>query len=372
MKKRQVLALTLAATMVLGSSMQVFAADEAGVDTTGKTVTGSGDVSYIDTNIYSVTLPTEASTSLVVDPQGISQMENNSVATAEQLASGAGKITCADTPIVTNLSSVPMKVSVELKLTGDATSVTTVADVEKDTVANVLLYAVPSATDTRGAKAGYSASTKGVVLSPTAATLDFILGAAAYNYKKDSNGDVTYERVDGETGHGTGLQFGGYVNKKADWKDFVGDSASKSIGMEAKFTFTKEIADGEAADTTEGAPYAMKTYAGTTVEVTPPAPEDVAPSITPTSYTMTAGQPVEITFDLGSGDLEATGIKSVTWEGATWTNGKHYTVEGNKLKVTSATVDYFLNSGTTSTKIAVIFDNSESTSVEANLAAASE
>lgn len=336
MKKRQVLALTLAAAMVMGSSMSVLAAAGDKEDTTGVEMEGTGDISYVDTKVYNVLLPTTNSTTLVVDPQGISQLEEGKVATAEQLAAGAGLITCATTPLVTNLSSVPMKVSVAMSLTGDATAVTTVADVEKDENNNVLLYAVPSAADTKGVANGYAASTTGVVLpavgtdsaNPVSAKLDFILDAAAYNFSKDASGKVTYVAVDGDTGHGTGLQFGGYVNKKADWADYVKETSPKKIGLRAKFTFTNTIADGETADATEGAPYAMKAYTGDKVTVTPPVPEDAAPSVNDgtntMTYTISEGQDLVIPYSVGAGDSAAEAVTDVVFN---W-GGSLYSVNG--------------------------------------------
>lgn len=306
MKKRQVLAVVLSAAMVMGSSMTAFAAlgDKSG----DVTLNGDGEVSYVDTKVYNVVLPTSAAMQdkLVVDPQGISKLENGQVATAEELASGAGIITCVNTPIVQNRSSQPMKVSVEMALSGDATPVTTVDAVESGDAPQVLLYAVPSAVD--AVKSGdYQPSSKGIVLTNTSAKAEFILDAGAYNFKKDDSGNVTYEPVSGDVGHGTGLQFGGYVNKKADWSDYVKASSPKKIGMTAKFSFTDQIADGEAADPS-GDAYAMKTYSGTTVAV---APKDAAPSIATTTYAMVANQALVIPVDLGRGNLKATGITSV-------------------------------------------------------------
>ena len=299
MKKRQLMALTLAATMIMGSSVTTFAA--AGDKSGDSTITASGDVSYVDTKVYNVVLPTSASTQLVVDPQGITQLENGQVATAEQLASGAGLITCVNTPIVKNLSSIPMKISVEMTAAGDATYVTADNSVNSGDVENVLLYAVPSATDATDEDT-YNASTTGIVLTKTAAKAEFILDAAAYNFSKDSSGNVTYEAISGDVGHGTGLKFGGYVNKNADWSAYAGASASKSISMTAKFSFDENIADGEEADTTEGAPYAMKVYSGNKVTVTP---MNVVPAFTTGSAVGT------ISYSKGSGNNELQSIKSI-------------------------------------------------------------
>lgn len=357
--KRKVLALSLAGAMVFGTTMPALAATGTDENTTGNTVTGSGDVSYVDTTVYSVTLPTTATTSLVVDPQGLTGLTNGSTATADELEAYAGKITCASTPIVTNLSSVPMKVSVKLAMTGDATPVKTVEAVNDTTTKanNVLLYAVPSAADTKGVESNYIASTTGVVLSATEATVDFILPAAEYNYKKAEDGTITYEVVAGETGHGSGLSFGGYVNKHADWSDYVKETDPKAIGMTAVFTFTKTIADGEAADTTEGAPYGMKAYTGDKVTV---KPSNAGPGIATTTYSVTEDTAFEVVVSLGSGNLAASTVSSALLKGEGSLelldgSGTFATYAGGKLNLTAALATFIVNNPTVT--LDVVFDD---------------
>lgn len=267
MQNKKILALSLATAMLLGSSLSVSAATGTAENTTGETITGSGDITYVDTTVYNVTLPTTSSLNLTVDPQGLSGMTGET-ATEADLAAYAGKITSSSKPIINNLSSKPMKVSVELQVTGDATAVTTEAAVEADTSNNVLLYAVPSATDVKGSVDNYSASATGIVMKKDAAvTVDFILPEATYNFTKDGS-NYGYEVADGETGHGTALSFEGLVNKNADWSAYIAESSPKTIGMTAKFTFTNTIGS-DVADATEGAPFAMKAYTGDKVTVTP-------------------------------------------------------------------------------------------------------
>lgn len=308
MQKKKMLAFALATTMILGSSMSVFAATGTGENTTGETVTGEGDVQYVDTTVYSVTLPTSATIKLQVDPQGLLGLTGDS-ATLEDLEEYAGKITCAATPGVINLSSVPMKVSVEMTLTGDATAVKSVSAVNStDKANNVLLYAVPSAEDIGEDAKNYVGSTTAVVLSSTAAKVDFVLPAADYNFTKtvsDGDASVKYEVIEG-TGHGTALSFAGLVNKNADWSAYAGGGSS--IGMTAKFTFTSTLGGAE-ADSSSGAPYAMVAYTGDKVTV---EPGEVAPSIAKTTYALTAGTPVTIKVNLGAGDKAATKVVYIT------------------------------------------------------------
>lgn len=364
MKKRKVLAVVLSAAMVVGSSMTAFAA--SGNASGDVTVNGEGDVSYVDTMVYNVLLPTSNAMSdkLVVDPQGISKLENGQVATAEELASGAGIITCVNTPIVKNLSSVPMKVSVLMSVSGDATPVDAVEDVESGDATNVLLYAVPSATDATSGDL-YRPSTKGIVLNESGVTAEFILEAGAYNFSKDNSGTVTYVPVSGDVGHGTGLQFGGYVNKKADWSDYVKASSPSKIGMTAKFSFTSEIADGEVADPS-GDAYAMMAYSGTTVDV---VPTDAAPSVADVTRTQGDTTDCVITCNLGAGESGASRITDVvvTYNGSTFSkNGiwnittelaSQIEIAGNKVTLNGDWVSYF-PAGTY--PICIVYDGDES------------
>lgn len=298
MKKRQVLAVVLSAAMVMGSSMTALAA--TGAASGDATWGGTGDVSYVDTTVYNVKLPTNQTVqkALVVDPQGLSKLEKGKAATAEQLAADAGIITCAHTPIVQNLSSVPMKVSVKMAVSGDATPVDAVNKVNSGDAQNILLYAVPSKVDATSGDL-YQPSSTGIVLENSEVTAEFILGAAAYNFKKDTTGDVTYEAVSGDVGHGTGLQFGGYVNKKGNWADYAGASATKTISMTAKFHFSEPAAGETAAS---GDAYAMKALASGVKTVTI-APKNAAPTFT------TGSAAGSINYTAGAGD---DGLKTIT------------------------------------------------------------
>lgn len=337
MKRKKLLVMLLSAAMGLGSAMTAMAASgTTESDTTGVTVPGTGDIDYVNTTVYNVALPTSTGITLTVDPQGLTALENGDTATAEDLASAAGKITCATIVPVTNDGSVPVKVIVELALTGDATAVTTVEDVEKDTNANVLLYAIPSAVDTPD-DTGYQGSTTGIVLPKPAsgsdgAKINFVLPAAAYNFSKDASGSTTYVRDTTIASHGTALKFEGMVNKKADWSEYVAQTTPKSIGMTAKFTFTHVLTTTDIADTTDGAPYAMMAYTGDKVTV---AAEPVAPQIPESDGTTD----VVITYtgtDPTAGNIVFTkAADSSTWTPAAgpYTNGKIIIDTSNK-KVT--------------------------------------
>lgn len=270
MKKRKLLAVLLTLTMVMGSALTAQAANG---DATGtSTITGTGDVDYVDTTIYKVVIPTTGALTLNVDPQGLAGLAEGESKTAAELAAYAGKVTGASTPVVLNASSVDMTVSVALTLTGDATGVTSEAAVEADTNNNILLYAVPSSTavtsadDTAGAATGYTAGTTGVVITTSAATVEFLLPAAEYEYAKaEGTGALSYARTETPC-QGTGISFAGLVNTKADWSDYVKETDPSEIGMTAVFSFAAAEESDELGETPAAA--FMMDYAGTVVTLT--------------------------------------------------------------------------------------------------------
>lgn len=338
MKQKKVLALLLTSAMVLGTSMQAFAA--TGVSSGDATWEGEGEVNAVDTTVYSVTLPTDAvTTKLIIDPQGIMQMKSGDTASADDLAGAAGRITCESIPMIANTSSVPMKVGVSMQLSGDATDVSAINEVEADDETNVLLYAVPSAVDAKSADATkYSASSNGFVIHKSAPTdLEFILDAAEYQFEKDATtGAVTYKLADG-SGHATGVEFAGFANKKADWSEFVAPQApltggpDKKVGMKATFSFTSELKSGDVADTTEGAPYAMKAYSGDVVDL------NAGPSVANVTYSRSKGGALTVPCNLGMGSNKATRVTDAVVVGS---DKKLYSANGawNSVRVAAVTV----------------------------------
>lgn len=387
MKRKKLLALTMAAAMIFGSSLSAVAATGTAENSTGETVTGTGDVTYVDTTVYSVTLPTSSSISLVVDPQGLAGLESGDTATSDELAVHAGTVTCASIPIVTNLSSVDMKISVALQLTGNATPVSSGDAVNTGTDTNILLYAVPSAVDTLGQASGYVGSTTGIVMTTgTAANVDFILPAATYNFTKTVSGSdvsgnnlyaVNFELAAGETGHGTGLKFEGLVNKNADWSAYA--NGGQSIGMTAVFTFTNNL-NGAEADSTEGAPFGMVAYTGDKVTV---EAEDAEPTLGgfkaeddgTITYTLGSGALV-IPYTLGAGESAKGAVTDVaviidgyiyskngTWSSDT-SEAAAFTIGPNSVSINSETMDTFEPGDT---EFAIVFDDDEEDYIQITL-----
>lgn len=328
MKRRKLIALLMAGTLLVGGTIPAQAAE--GNATGSQTVTGSGEVDYVNTTIYNVLLPTTNTLTLIVDPQGLQGVEKGGSASADDLGDYVGKVTCGSIAPIANLGSVPAKVSVALTLTGDATPVQTKNAVEADTGNNILLYAVPAAADFYDPEengAGYAGSTTGIVMGAAPVSVDFVLPEAEYEFKKDTDGNVEYDLVAGKDPHGTGLKFEGLVNTKADWTEFAkpsDPSDPSEIGMTAAFTFTHNLTDADKADDTEGAPaYMVKDDDLVTVEVegeTQPTDD----------YVMAKGNDGSVSYefvDVPTGSLTAVVINGtnkpgmITYNTATYSNG---------------------------------------------------
>lgn len=251
MKKKSMLAIMLVGTMILGSSMTTLASGSVSGD---GTISGSGDVSDVDTEIHDVVLPTSTALKLLVDPKGLAGVPEGGSAKAEDLEAYKGKITCKQTPTILNKGSVDMKVDVTLTLTTQGNIKNTKAAVEDDSKDdNVCLYAAPSLSKVTAKPAddkpfstefkAVPGSTGGVVITDTPTKISFVLPATEYEYKNVSGNKYTYEKV-GTLGDGTALAFGGWVNSKGDWTEYIpiNDStpADKKIEVEAVFHFNAD------------------------------------------------------------------------------------------------------------------------------------
>ena len=132
MNLKKIVAFTVAATMVLGSSVTAFANDITANTTTASEATGTGTSAYVDTNVMKVTLPTlSGAFDYKVDPEGIvSQIKKYDAAEVTSVTDTTGvifknkdgettyKVTnTSDAFTITNKSAVPVEVGVEYKLT---------------------------------------------------------------------------------------------------------------------------------------------------------------------------------------------------------------------------------------------------------------
>jgi hypothetical protein len=244
------LSLILSLTLVLSLGTVAFAETLPN----NSALEGSGEAEYLDLERYSVVLPTNAALNFTLDPQGLLSIEDGTTVDLADLTGGTIVPAAGDARVINN-SAVDLKVSVELKGTGDATFVefdtddeTTIAAVEDGTDENVLLYAVPAAVNIVNATTVYSAASNGYIIDSTGITLDFVLGKAQYEI--ENIGGTYTASAKADTGNGTALTLGGYVNTGADWSDY--DGTASEIGLTAVFSYAK--ATGNEGAAIEGIP----------------------------------------------------------------------------------------------------------------------
>lgn len=338
---KKLMALTLAATMVF--STNVFAAGTKTVSDTS--VSGNGDIAYVDTNVFDVTLPTAKSLGFKLDPQGLVSLSSNSQATLSSLSAYGGRIVGDSTAALINNS--PKKIAVTVSMAAvtngasDVTLVTTSANkatVSNGSANNALVYVVPS-KGTISAASAYQSAGKGIILTQSilssntinASNSDsfrFVLEAPEYSV---SNNAGTYSLVQTGLGNGFGLQIGGILNPNADWLDFTGTSATKALNVAAVFSVT-DVTVSDKVDTTLGIDNLVSSSSS---EIMAASSSSSTPKISVKTIT-TASPNVTMTTGQGANIKDVVLTKS-TGTTVTLTAGTHYTIAGDILKFTSAT-----------------------------------
>lgn len=91
-----------------------------------------------------------------------------------------------------------------------------------------------------------------------------------------------------------------------------------------------------------------------------------APSITTTSYQMTAGTAITIPVNLGSGNLAATGIDAVNYAGSDMVTNGYASYSNGVITVDSSAIDIIIGQSGNQT-LTVVFDDAASTSVNVTL-----
>jgi hypothetical protein len=229
-------------------------------------ITGDGETVYIDTNIYSVMLPTNTAWDFILDPQGLVGAYRDDPTGWDTgkdpsvTEPFAGRIISRDyVPTAINNSSFDVSLSVTLKLTGDAVAVTSESAVHSGTGNNVLLTIEPAAGAVSTRSAVFIGSGSSFAVSDEPGVLKFVLAPADYVFNHVAGSDppdFTYTRI-ANTGKGTQFRIGGQCNKNADWTDFADDT--KGVGINAVFSFAPATAADKAMANVSGA-YGQKDY----------------------------------------------------------------------------------------------------------------
>jgi len=356
MNIKRFLAVALATTMVLGSTMTAFAAN-SDTDASG-TLTGTGagaQEGFVDTNVTKVLIPTtesvDAALGFKIDPQRLIQ-ETDKAAYADytfpEAASDTGVYFLTGSKEYSNTSST---FYVANKGTGDVTfTITSQLVPSTDATKDIAIGTKAEATsDTPTAAKLYVGVLIGknptaIQVTTTAAAKKVVLAADANNFEYTySNGAYGYAAKSSAKWNAVPIQFEGAVANYAT-------SADTTV---PKLQLTYAWAAKENSDATDS---------GITVDTA--YSEDAAPSIATTSYTQSAaGQDVAVTVDFGAGPSAATAISAITFvkNGITKTlDTAYYAVSGNTLTFKADHVDAL----TEAREYTIKFNDTANTSVK--------
>ena len=333
---KKILAAALAATMVFGSSISVFADDPV---TSGSTDGAGTSEGHLEKKVINVDLPTiaEGATpfSYTMDPERLISATSGAKHSGATFPAAEGDtgvyfLTAANTYAnksntltVTNKSSCDVTLSVKVKTTASAGG-KDIALAESSTVAT---------TGDPNLYLGLKVGDETTVVSATEQTITANIAGIPGNFEtKVDNGAYAYAAKSDATG----------------WKTI-------DISMEGAVSNLPIAADATAPTVNVTWSYAE-------------APTDAAPSIATTTYNYdrTAALPINLSF--GTGDLAATAVSSVAWSA---TSGGDYTVfaaNANKYSVSGTTLTF--NSGTFGTSsvgdhrfLKITFNDSAKTAV---------
>lgn len=286
MKHKSLFAVVAAITLAM-SSMTAF----AGELPTGSDNVIEGDVNYVNTTVYQVTLPTTAGMEFALDPQGLTSLDEGAYDD-----SAAGKIVAEGTMTAVNESSVDLKLTSSFYVEDSTGTLTLVGadDAIDDTKQQIKLVIQ---ADVSG---GDFADVATVTSTDSTAKTDYVatMGAAEYTFSV-SDGDYAYTK----SGDGTELnmQISGLVAKDYDWSAYGAATNPATIKLHAVFKFENPAAQ-------------------------PAKPENAAPSIASNAFNYSAANGATISVDLGNGNLAATGISSVKW--ASSASGTYSAING--------------------------------------------
>lgn len=252
MKKfKKIVALATAMTLAMAPTVVSAAATTStGASVTGGAVSNGKFEGWIDMNVFSYELPTQADDSLefIVDPQNLIDKSNDANSTGAVTAGAVGVYfennsayaASSDALVVKNYSSMDVDVSIAAKVTitsADSVKLVTAGAVTKDiaTTSSALDLCIAINQATTGAVEYVDNTSKNATLTATMAALD----ADNFQVADDGNGGYKYEAKSGTTDVEIAeFYFTGSCNTAADW------SAAKD--MKAKLEVVWTVARGGA------------------------------------------------------------------------------------------------------------------------------
>lgn len=260
--KKRLISLTMAGVLCAGMTMQVSAAQTVPGNTD---ITTEGSVNYVDTTVYSVTLPTAGCFNFIVDPQGILSTTAPDTYGEDRYPGGtAGHIVATEGTgaYINNKSSVPIKLTVKAYVesddsTGAPTTVNMLSAEQSGQVYSGIdnnLWLTFDITNDELDVTTFADETfiKTETVNPYVVTIDqngqpaagteealisFALYEAAYEFT-GTPGNYAYSMKAGEIGDSVGLRLSGFANINADWSSYTGTNAEKII-VKTIFDFDK-------------------------------------------------------------------------------------------------------------------------------------
>lgn len=259
---RKSASLVLTGVLCACMTMQVTAAQTA---PGSADITTEGSVNYVDTTVYSVTLPTAGCFNFIVDPQGILSATDPTAYGEDKYPGGtAGCIVATEGTgaYINNKSSVPIKLTVKAYVesddsTGAPTTVNMLSAEQSGLVHsgidNNMWLAFDITNDLLDLTTFVDESSiKTDVINPYVVTIDqngqptagtdealisFALYGAAYEFT-GTPGNYAYSMKAGEIGDSVGMRLSGAANIYADWSAYTGTNAEKII-VKTIFNFDK-------------------------------------------------------------------------------------------------------------------------------------
>lgn len=215
------------------------------------TITGEGTILDYDKGpIYNVTLPTENALGFTIDPHNLSSLSTGESMVIDT-STGVGPVFSNPgcVAMMVNRSSVPIKVTVGFSIY-DESDVPINLVTSKDEVAigkekNMFFTVVPSAQKTILAEDYRPAGMVIPVINDSSQEIEFELEESVYRVV-NRNDAFQLELAEDIPNNcdGTGFQFSGFVNKAADWSEYVGISGKK-LAIGVVFRFEEYDGNGE-------------------------------------------------------------------------------------------------------------------------------
>lgn len=234
MNFKKILAVSAALTLAM-SSMTVFAADTSLTEPgAGSDETISGDVNYVKTTIYKVTLPTTTGLDFALDPQGLSSLDGSGYD-----ATQAGSIVSTGTMTAKNESSVDVTVTGKFYVADSTGKLALVDLANKDKLDNTK-QEICLTIQQKNADGDFDDAVAVTGTAADSATeLTFDMDKATYKFGGDKDSGYTYELDTTVTDNFSSaeMQIGGIVAKDYDWSAYKATTDPATITLHAVFSF---------------------------------------------------------------------------------------------------------------------------------------